>query len=82
MQILGLILLGAGGLTMVVGAIWLLVVAFKQSILWGLLSLFIPFAVLVFIFKYWDKAKQPFLIYLGGAVAIGIGMALGASVPH
>lgn len=80
MQILGLVLLGVGGLTAFVGGIWLLVVAFKQSVLWGLLSLFVPFAVFVFIFKYWDKAKQPFLVDLGGVVLVIIGMAMGASM--
>ena len=56
-----------------VGGIWLLVVAFKQSIAWGICSLLIPFVIIVFAIKYWQNAKTPFLIFIAGAVLWGIG---------
>ncbi len=52
-----------------VAAVWLLVLAFRQSILWGLAVFFLPFANIVFAIKYWHEAKKPFLINVGATVA-------------
>ena len=82
MEILGLILLVVGGIVALVGGIMFLIVAFKESILWGLASLFIPFASLVFLFLHWAKAKQSFLIQLGGGALIIVGMLLGGKLGH
>jgi hypothetical protein len=60
----------------VVASIWLLVVAFKQSILWGLACLFVPFASIVFIILHWDSAKRPFLFSIVGLVLVGAGVAV------
>jgi hypothetical protein len=58
----GLISIGMGlGL---LGGIWLLIVAFKESIWWGLGSLFIPLVSLIFVVLHWSVAKTPFLISL------------------
>ena len=46
------------------GGIWLLIVAFKESIWWGLGSLFIPLVSLIFVVLHWSVAKTPFLISL------------------
>ncbi|MCA9040918.1 MAG: hypothetical protein KDA65_11270 [Planctomycetaceae bacterium] len=54
--------------------------AFQESVLWGLAVLFIPFAIIVFLVKFWDRCKQPFLYGLGawalGVVFILLGSAL------
>ena len=50
----------------VIGGIWLLVVAFKTSILWGLGSLLVPFVSLVFVVMHWQASKNPFLLQLAG----------------
>jgi hypothetical protein len=71
-----MILLIVGYVAMLVGGIWLLVAAFKTSVGWGLASLFIPFAALVFVFKHWDVAKKPFLIQIGGIVLAVVGVVL------
>lgn len=42
------------------GAIWLVVIAFKDSVVWGLVVLFVPFAALVFVVKNWEKTKASF----------------------
>lgn len=76
---LGTIILGIGGLIALVGAIWLLVVTFKKSILWGILSLLIPFVSLIFVIMNWELTKKPFLIYLGGIVLVIVGSVLGAA---
>ena len=53
------------------GAVLLiLVVAYRTSVRnGGLLSTFVPFAVLVFTAKHWSVAGKPFLVALGGYVA-------------
>jgi hypothetical protein len=44
--------------------IWLVVVAFKRSVLWGLLVLFLsPIAAVIFAIKNWQESKKPFLVY-------------------
>ena len=67
----GLISIGMGlGL---LGGIWLLIVAFKESIWWGLGSLFIPFVSLIFAVLHWSVAKTPFLISLLSIVMVIVG---------
>lgn len=68
MGVIGSLLMGVGAIVAIVGGIWVLVVAFQESIVWGLLSLFIPFAVLVFVIMHWNKAAKPLLINVAGAV--------------
>jgi hypothetical protein len=66
------LLVGLGGVALIanlVGAVWLLVLAFQESVLWGLLSLFVPCAQLVFVVQHWQKAKRPALLSLGGSGA-------------
>ena len=41
----------------VIGGIWMIVVAFKTSIGWGIGCLVIPPVSLVFLFKYWDESS-------------------------
>src|SRR4249920_422960 len=54
---------------MLIGGVMMIVAAFRQSILWGLAYLLIPFAALVFLFKHWSEAKKGFFINLAGACA-------------
>jgi type IV pilus assembly protein PilA len=66
------LLMGLGGLALLanlVGGVWLIVLAFQQSLMWGLLSLFVPCAQLVFIAQHWHEAKRPALLSLGGSGA-------------
>lgn len=56
------------GLVSAVTSLWLVVIAFRKHVLWGLASLFVPFAVLAFAIKHWDETRKPFLISLGSGV--------------
>jgi hypothetical protein len=76
MEALGMILLGIGVIVSAVGGIWFLVVAFQESVLWGLCCLFVPFAALVFLIKFWDRAARPFFVQLAALVPIVAGMLL------
>jgi len=76
MSTLGSILSIIGAVVALAGGIWLAVVAFKESILWGIGCLLVPCVALIFAIMHWDKAKKPFLVELGGALLCSIGSAL------
>ena len=56
-----MIMLGIGVIIGIVFGIQLLIIAFQESILWGLGYLLIPFVSLIFIVVHWNKARTPFL---------------------
>ncbi|MBX3438203.1 MAG: hypothetical protein KF861_11980, partial [Planctomycetaceae bacterium] len=70
-----------GGVAVVGTSLWMLVLAFQESLGWGLAYIFIPFAALVFLIQHWDKAKQPFLlsllavvVFMAGGMMAGTGL--------
>lgn len=67
------ILMILGSIISLVGAIMVLIVAFKKSIWWGLGSLLVPFVILVFIVMNWQETSKGFFIMLGGWVLMIIG---------
>ncbi len=76
---MGTILVLLGGILTLIGAIWLLVEQFKESLLWGFGCLFIPILSLRFVVLHWDEGKKPFAIYLIGLVSLVIGSNLSSS---
>jgi len=66
-----------GSLIAGVGTIWILIQAFRESILWGLGCLIVPLVELVFVIMFWSKAKKPFLLVIAGAVVMVVGMMMG-----
>ena len=75
---MGMLLFSIGWIVAFVGAIWLLIEAFKVSILWGL-GCFIPIISRLFLAMHWEVAKKPFLIYLGGFALVILGVLIS---PH
>jgi hypothetical protein len=71
-----LILFYLGLLIMVVGNIWLLVVAYQKSLVWLLCIIFVPLALFVFVFRNWQTAKWAFLCGLLGPVLAVASVAL------
>ncbi len=61
-----------GGIVALIGLLMVLVEAFKESVVWGLLCLFIPLVALVFVATHWRKTRRGFFLWLGGAVAIAL----------
>lgn len=61
---LGMALVAPGLLVGLVSSIWFIIVTFRQSILWGLASLFLPFASVIFLIVHWREAKAPFMLFL------------------
>jgi hypothetical protein len=76
METLGMIIGGIGGIISLIGGIWFLVVAFRETIWWGLGSIFIPFVSLIFLIIHWSDAKKPFFVSLLGAVIVVIAAIL------
>jgi hypothetical protein len=66
----------AGYIVGLIDGICLLIVAFQESIGWGLACLFLPSVSIVFAIMHWDDAKMPFLVSLGGGLAIFVGALL------
>ncbi len=64
MTAIGIIILVVSWLALFAASIWLLVIAFRVSVGWGLASLFIPFAGFVFPFLHWEKGGKPFIALL------------------
>ena len=79
MAILGAILMGIGWLAAAIGGIWIVVIAFQESVLWGLGSLFIPLVALIYVVMHWENTKKPFLIELGGVALAVVGGVLAGS---
>lgn len=77
MNALSMILMVVGGLICVGTALWLLVLAFQQSVWWGLGSLLLSPVMLAFVFLHWEQAKRPFLINLGGLALAIVGAFMG-----
>lgn len=57
-----MVLLTLGSLLMLAGGVWMIVVAFRRSVVWGLCYLFVPLAALVFLVVAWAEAKRAFLV--------------------
>ena len=62
-----------GYIIVVLGGLWMLVVIFQTSVVWGLLSILVPFVSLLFVIMHWDDTKRPFLVQLVGLVLIYFG---------
>jgi hypothetical protein len=69
----GLALTVIGAIIALVGAIWFLIVAFSENVLWGLGCLCVPLVSLVFLVMHLEKAGKPFLIQVGGIVLYFLG---------
>ena len=68
-----------GVVLVLVGAIYFVVVAFQESLLWGLAVLFLPGIVsLIFLIVEWPTAKRPFFWQLWGILFVIGGIALAA----
>ncbi|HUQ04443.1 MAG TPA: hypothetical protein VM261_18210 [Kofleriaceae bacterium] len=77
LSILATILAVVGLICLLLGGITFLVATFRESVLWGLACLFLPFASLIFLVVHWAKAKDSFFIQLYGVAFIIGAMLLG-----
>ena len=66
---IGLMILGMG--ITLIGGLWLLIVIFREGLLWGLGALFVPLVSLLFVVTHWEDSKRPFFSQI-----IGLGIML------
>ena len=76
------VLVFAGIFLQIFGVVSLWIAAFRQSILWGLLVVFIPPLMVVFAFCHWRTARSPVLRLLSGVGLLALGEALMAQTQH
>jgi uncharacterized membrane protein len=77
MEMLANLLFYLGIVVAMVGNLWLLVLAFRQNIWWGLASVIIPFVLYVFVIQFWgERVKTPFFIALTGIIMYIVGALL------
>ncbi|ALN56474.1 hypothetical protein [Lysobacter enzymogenes] len=62
-----------------VGALWLLALAFQEHLGWGLGSLLFVPVLALFAFLHWDRARTPALLNLAGLALAVIGVFMGAA---
>jgi len=75
LPILLLVIMLAGLVMALFGAVRILISAFRKSIIWGLGCLFVPFCKLIYLIVDWEQAKSGFFLYLKG-----VGVMILASV--
>ncbi len=84
MVVFGLLIL-LGFLLSMAANVTNIVQAFQESVTWGLLVFFVPFALFVFVIKFWQKKwiSRVFLMSIGGAV-LSMGSMVGfiAAMPE
>jgi hypothetical protein len=59
-----------------VGSLMVIWRAFRESVLWGLGCLFVPFVYLIFVIQHWEDTKKGFLIGISGTVIVFASIAL------
>jgi len=75
LSLIATVLVLIGLLLCILGALTFLVATFRESVLWGIACLVLPFASLAFLIIHWQKAKDPFFMQLYG-IAFVIGAVL------
>ena len=53
-----------------IGHLWWIIAAFRVSVVWGLLVLFVPIMPLMFLLVHWEDARRPFYCVLLALVAL------------
>jgi hypothetical protein len=74
-------LLVIGLVASLVGSVMVLWRAFRESVLWGLGCIFVPFVYIIFVIKHWDDTKKGFLIGVSGSVLVLAAAVLTPPIP-
>jgi hypothetical protein len=74
MGYIALLFLGFGLLASIVGWIMVLVPAFRRHIGWGMATLLVPGAAIIFTLFHWAEARRGFLLQLLGGVILAVGV--------
>ncbi|MBN1864402.1 MAG: hypothetical protein JW808_05840 [Victivallales bacterium] len=77
MQIVGALMMLAGGVGAIFFGILLIVRAFETSLVWGLVYLFVPFGAFIFIITNWGKTWKPLAFQILSLLSVFAGAAMG-----
>ncbi len=73
---MGTLLFIFGGVLALVGAVWLLVEAFRVNIWWGLGTLLTGVVGLIFAVVHWDRGGRPLITEVAGIVVAALGASM------
>ncbi|MFH1560904.1 MAG: hypothetical protein ABID84_05830 [Chloroflexota bacterium] len=76
MESIGFAVSFLGVATYMAGGIWMIILAFRESVGCGLLYLFMPFYSLYYLFSRWDEMRKPFIVFVVGIVMLIVGVVL------
>ena len=76
MAAIGLILSLIGYAAVFAFSVWLLIIAFQEDVVQGLLSLFVPFYLFYYVITRWETCQKPFFFMLGGLGAVALGLVI------
>ena len=72
-------LLGVG--IYLVGLIWMIVIPFRESSKYGLLTLFMPLYFLYYLVSRWDRMRRSLILIIVGLVAAFLGSMMAGTIP-
>jgi glutaredoxin 3 len=76
MGTLGMAAIVVGGIIFIISGLMLLIAAFRESVLWGLGCLFVPFCSVVFLCMHWAAVRGAFMTNLISAIVMVGGFAV------
>jgi hypothetical protein len=69
---------GIGSLFLVVGGLWLMLIAAEDGLMTAILVMFVPFYVFYYVFLNFERTAIPFLLQCIGIVIFAVGLAMAA----
>jgi hypothetical protein len=76
-----MLFMGLGMLFGIIGGLWLLVLAFQESIMWGIACFLLPGAALVFAVMHWgSSAQEAFMLQVVSIMLVGTAIFFMVSV--
>lgn len=72
------VMFAIGWIMNAVGNVWILTIAFKESVLQGVLCLLVPFYIFLYMFVNFDECTVPTILSLVGGAMLGVSAIMGA----
>lgn len=72
------VMLALGWIMNLVGNLWVLTIAFKESVLQGVLCLVVPFYIILYMIINFDECVVPTILSVVGGTMLGVAMIMGA----
>jgi len=73
----GWVLLILGYVLAFLGSLWIIVLGWQRSILWGVICFVLPAVQLVYVAMYWKESKEAFYLLAAGLALIIIASLAG-----